>query len=533
MGGFGVLKWGVLAVYSLAAVAGGLDALSLAVIAKKVAAFYGVSFNLINQVTIAGLLCPFLGTIPAMYLADRTRFEIPFYLALLVAVGSRWGKVFLASNPSIEGFWMLFLFQSVSALVAGPLLNCVPPVLSHTYFPPMQQGVATSAAMAAPLVGFGAGLVVSPLFEDDIPGLYLFQAVAITIPLLLSVFALDICGCCTKEQIDQVTGRPVRSTSVGRLVRGMSTLSTPSSLGFSPYRPEEHVMVASDHELPLSPDLDPRSHRDHHAHLHRGVYRVGLVLPFVFNSRYRGDSYDDEEDYVHGHLGAYSAIDASVDRDEVERRENRQEKDQPSYFKALRVMMSVGSFVRLTISISLLSGVIMTWMALVNEVAPKSMDNASSTQLFTGLFFGCGTIGAILMGLISDRVKDYSKIGRASLIINIIPSTTAMLGWHFDNKLSVLIGVSCVGLFGFGLLPLAIEFGIELVHNEDFPGMNAAVAGVVQSSMNVAATIIIFLTTPGNIPHLTESDIPLVWLGIFWFGGILWFTVPSTILPLD
>mmetsp|Transcript_28431 Transcript_28431/g.45775 ORF Transcript_28431/g.45775 Transcript_28431/m.45775 type:complete len:260 (-) Transcript_28431:717-1496(-) len=211
-----MLEWGVLIVYCFGSFWTSASAYAFASIAKNAAVHFGVSFNAINQLSIVGLVLPFVTYVPAMWLADTHRFELPFYLSMGLIVATRWIRAVHATD-NVQGFYVLLATQAASA-VLQPFLQCLAPALSKNYFPKQTQSLATCLGTVSSLLGIGAGMVISPIFEEDIPALLNLHAVMMSIPLILSVFCLDLFYCLDSGAIS-------RTTSFNRLMRKFFTVS--------------------------------------------------------------------------------------------------------------------------------------------------------------------------------------------------------------------------------------------------------------------------------------------------------------------
>ena len=138
-----------------------------------------------------------------------------------------------------------------------------------------------------------------------------------------------------------------------------------------------------------------------------------------------------------------------------------------------------------------------------------------------------------MTGILMDKWRDYAFIARSAIGLSTIPVLVSMLAWHFDVAPLVFVGVAFVGLFGFGTLPLSIEYGIEVTFDPRCPSMAATVSGIVQASTNIFGMIITIATTPGNIPGSDSKSIPLAWMTILILGGILLCSAPPTYKRLD
>ena len=149
-----------------------------------------------------------------MWLADTSYFELSFYSTMLFSLVLRCIRS-IFPGPGTTDFFVLLgtqLFLSLSS----PLLGCLAPVLSRLYFPREQRAIATSLGTVSGIVGMGIGLTTSPLYKDDIPGLFVLEVALTMVPLLLSLFCLDFIICFTK-------GKVGGDTSYRRLLRRLSS----------------------------------------------------------------------------------------------------------------------------------------------------------------------------------------------------------------------------------------------------------------------------------------------------------------------
>jgi MFS family permease len=479
-------------------------------------------------------------------------------------VSCLWLRVQFGSHETPAAFYVVLATQAVIGVVS-PMLNCLAPALSRHYFARRERGLANSLGTVSAFLGIGAGMALSPAFGDNIPGMYRLHAVCMSVPLLLSLCTLDLCCWCDPgEAVEEQQQHPQqeeearssrggsrsrassRSTSFQRIVRTMSNVSTPTEQGFSEVRPDEYwdpitpQMGISTSRLLVAPHQGQAGQALHKRW--RGHAHSELAVPYVFNSfSHEGEADGSEEwdlvDWQQRWLvplaqdapsSAASPGDTPTpgwtDEDLIARE---------TYLGSIRRILSLGMFQVLFVSIGIFAGVFNTMLALVDEAAPRSLEAPWAKQALVALFFGCGFVGSVATGVAIDRTRDHRRVGRACIILSTPAVLTGLLGWHYDNAAAVLVGIALTGLFGFGMLPLGIEYGITLVGEMPVfsdgcrTDVGATVGGVITAGTNLWGFAIVAATTPGNVPGLSHEDIPFVWLALVLFASVLFFALPA------
>ena len=349
-----------------------------------------------------------------MWLADTTYFEVSFYSSMLFSLVLRCIRA-VFPGPGTAHFYVLLVTQLFLSL-ASPLLGCLAPVLSKLYFPRKRRALATSIGTISGIVGMGVGLTTAPLYKHDIPGLYLLLVAMPILPLILSLFCLDFLVCYTK-------GASGSDTSYRRLVRQLT-----SSLGL---------------------DREPRQ-----TPLYLPLLSSATALPaFVYADRAMRDQQRQETE-PDRHLRDLGDSENGPESSSTNSR----------YSATLLRILGDFAFIRLMVATGLMTGVVsktkvrnsccancklcpkvFAWIALVSEAAPPAVDNARGAQLICGLFFGFGTLGTVIFGVILDRWREYISLARLLLLLGSPPSLLAMYGWHTNKATYIYFGMAATG----------------------------------------------------------------------------------------
>ena len=193
--------------------------------------------------------------------------------------------------------------------------------------------------------------------------------------------------------------------------------------------------------------------------------------------------------------------------------------ERPPYLPLLRRMAGNGPFVRLACGIALLIGTFNTFSALMDQVAPPSMDGHVGLAL--AAIFGCGLIGTVLQGVILGQTRNYTACTRVSISGLGVGWAVAAAGWYCNLQGLIWPGLCVVGFFGVGLLPLAVDLGVELCY-EPSHGFEGTVNGIITASTTAWGLGSIYLTEPSTISKVVPTkDLIFVWCCMFVVGGLL------------
>eukprot|EP00966_Prymnesium_polylepis_P295606 6826756-Prymnesium_polylepis.1 len=206
-------------------------------------------------------------------------------------------------------------------------------------------------------------------------------------------------------------------------------------------------------------------------------------------------------------------------RRQSEKHDGSAREERLPYLPLLCRMARNGPFVRLVFGIGFCVGTFNTFSALMDQVAPPSIEGHVGLAL--ALVFGCGLVGTIIQGVILGRTRAYTICTRMSIGCMAVAWALANAGWYCDLPGLVWPGLCIVGFFGVGLLPLAVDLGVELCY-EGHAGFEGTVNGVVTASTTAWGLGCIYLTEPSTIGKLVrKKDLIFVWAGFYVLGGVL------------
>jgi len=170
-------------------------------------------------------------------------------------------------------------------------------------------------------------------------------------------------------------------------------------------------------------------------------------------------------------------------------------------------------------------GTVNALLTLCDQVGPESILKHHAGGILGGLFFGAGSVGAVIVSIQLDKSRNYLQVIRF-ISIALIPLFTATFTcWELDcyDGIPIYIGMGSMGFFGIPLFPLAIELGIELSY---IPNLHqeGIVNGLIQNTQNIFGVLITICTTPA-ISGLSSKQVPVIWSLLMFSGLYLMATV--------
>jgi FLVCR family MFS transporter 7 len=186
-------RWLVLFAFCLSSAMSAFLWICFAPVAFFTQAFFGgVSVTAVNTLSLTFLFLFFPGAALSIYVAERYGMRTLLFVGAAGNMLGAWvryaGAQLALSNPS-GGFALVVVGQCIAALVQ-PIYIDAPARIAGDWFAAHELGLATTLASMANPVGNALGSALPPIFvgsPDDLPSLLLWQAVACTVILLVSV----------------------------------------------------------------------------------------------------------------------------------------------------------------------------------------------------------------------------------------------------------------------------------------------------------------------------------------------------------
>jgi len=356
------------------------------------------------------------------------------------------------------------------------------------------------------LLGIGSGMVVSPSFEKDIPGLVKLNAILVSVPGFLSflIFIPYQLFCCRngdeqqeQEQEHYLSYHLLSHQQESLISEGAFSVPEDSHpVGTKKKRGENFNGELENHEnVNLSEECD-------------NTYMEEVVSISV--EEYENSSDLEMHMLMLQHSRSFS--EASISGPAYV--------PLSAYFGSQLDALKNLEFVRLLVAIGLLTGSMNAWLTLSEQTAPPSLASPKARTTIALVYFGCGTVGAVLQGIIMNHLQDHLLLAKMLLGISSPFILAAAIGWAYDNQYAVYAGLGLSAFSSFGIISLCVEFGIEITFK---PGMNlgGTVGGVVQLAGNVIGAAIIIIATPGIMPLLAPTETPIFLLTLMTIGGLL------------
>jgi len=185
-------RWVVLAIFSFTNTLAWLNGILYAPLAMAYIPMWGVTVNEFNAIGMVSLLVPMLFTFFAMAYADSHRMEASFYFSNFFHILASWIRVALPIHGRVG--YMVALITGAVMSGTHPWMMVLPPRLSADYFPAKERHFATAVGAMGGILGGGLGMIISPQFGKHglFFELYLFQAIAGTVPVIISFFFFDV-----------------------------------------------------------------------------------------------------------------------------------------------------------------------------------------------------------------------------------------------------------------------------------------------------------------------------------------------------
>ena len=139
----------------------------------------------------------------------------------------------------------------------------------------------------------------------------------------------------------------------------------------------------------------------------------------------------------------------------------------------------------LIISYGLIVGAVNTYSGLVGLITADYGYSDAAASLMGAIFIGGSLIGSVLFGIWVEIKKNY----KMALIILSVGTACFPFGLAFalpTGKLALpCIACFCIGFFGLTVLPIGIDFGVELT----YPSPEAVSSGLLLTAANFFGTI--------------------------------------------
>ena len=357
-------------------------------------------------------------------------------------------------------------------------------------------------------------MIISSALSDDIPKLLIVQAILMTTPAIASLFFFDLCDLCVSSSKQKHANSREQTEQQSGLT---------DTLGVT----NEHTNIQIQENLPHKDSRENQSVLD--------------IVPV--SVRYTNENGDHA---LEPSLGTGIGIIHNPTSPSIAEPDTNCQVRQETFCEALWFICINFVFIRTCVAISFFVGVLTAWLSLSDQVAPPSLNTKSAIQLFIGLLFGFGMVSLSLTQLINLNASSYISTGRIICLTSIPFVLMLVFGWTLNILWMIYLGASLIGLTGFGLLPICVEYGIFIIEdarkimNERTPAgcpgdynvkntrnTRATVIATMMVCNNIFGVAIIYLTSPGTIAYLTKKNIPYFWCFLMILGIVIFFTLPE------
>jgi sugar phosphate permease len=131
-------------------------------------------------------------------------------------------------------------------------------------------------------------------------------------------------------------------------------------------------------------------------------------------------------------------------------------------------------------------------MGIITGIILEDYGYSDSDAAVFGLFFLLGGIlGSIIFGCVVEKFKNYRAMIIVTSFFTTIAPMTLLQMLPSENIWYCNLSVASVGFFGFALLPIAVDFGVELT----YPVPESVIVGLVMTAEQVFCLIFSFLSS--------------------------------------
>ena len=189
------------------------------------------------------------------------------------------------------------------------------------------------------------------------------------------------------------------------------------------------------------------------------------------------------------------------------------------------------ALVRLVVVFGLILGLMNTYGTIMGIVATQLGYSAANSSNFGAVFIVGGLVGSGVFGGIVEVKKNYKVVTCAISLLTAIFPIPLLFSLNSMNVIAVNICCFAVGFASISILPVGIDFGVELTH----PVAESVSSGLLMSAGNFLG---IFLTLASSylITALGDKGCNIsqgILIGVAWLAAIMSFTIKEDLKRLN
>jgi len=153
-------------------------------------------------------------------------------------------------------------------------------------------------------------------------------------------------------------------------------------------------------------------------------------------------------------------------------------------------------FFRVALVAGGMPGSIFTLMGFIDQITPFTSEEFNSALILLLSVFGI--VGVVINGRITDKHRNYADMFRRLFCMNLAAVSVFVVAIQTESKMLLLPPVVLMGMTGYPLMPIVIEWCVEITYK---PGCEyeGTVFGVFQQSISFFVVTLVFATDPDTI----------------------------------
>mmetsp|Transcript_18187 Transcript_18187/g.29552 ORF Transcript_18187/g.29552 Transcript_18187/m.29552 type:complete len:426 (+) Transcript_18187:617-1894(+) len=188
------------------------------------------------------------------------------------------------------------------------------------------------------------------------------------------------------------------------------------------------------------------------------------------------------------------------------------------------------AYIRLLLCTSMVYAVNSAYILSLWAYAPSSIASAGGRGSIVGILLFAGLMGSLVFPVICYQSLNGKLVLVARVLIvlfSVIFFPFLVGGWVCNLAEVTYIAVTGCGFFGFVLLPLSIEMGVELTYQSGVHS-EGAITGLAFVVGNLICYGLFSLNRVG--PEFSAKVVPFISLGVMLTSTYLYFTIPQRYL---
>lgn len=188
------------------------------------------------------------------------------------------------------------------------------------------------------------------------------------------------------------------------------------------------------------------------------------------------------------------------------------------------------ALVRLVIVFGLILGLMNTYGTIMGIMATQLEYTAANSSTFGAVFIVGGLVGSGVFGGIVEVKKNYKVVTCVISVLTALLPIPLLFSLFSMNVVAVNISSFAVGFASISILPVGIDFGVELTH----PVAESVSSGLLMSAGNFLG---IFMTLASSylITALGNKGCgisQIILIGVAWLAAVVSFTIKEDLKRL-